>query len=190
MSDKASESPRCPTCGRPLPAGVAACPGCGQSESQDELRPLGGGDSPGRPAPSPRLPSPPPSGVPAFEPLPPDPGQEPFGTWANIKHTARLDPVFGALLGLLALAVLVNAASGDMFGVLLWAVILWGVVTFRWWGYLLAMLVAGVAVAVELIFLLVALSRGVLALLPLVGFGLAASLFTLIVLYTRRDRFD
>ena len=176
---------KCPRCGKPLPANTAVCPTCPPEQPADVLRPLGG--PPARPAPPSRPPFPRP---PADEPLPPAPGEEPFGTWANIKSIVRLDPVFGVLLGLLALDLLINIVAQHWFGIVLSAAILWGVVTFQWWGYLIAMVLAGLGLVGGLIGLTAALAQASGLWVVVMAFPLAVNLFTLIVLYTRRERFD
>lgn len=123
--------------------------------------------------------------------MPPAPGQERFGTLANIKSIARADRVFAALLALLALDLLLPLLSGYPVSTIISAATLWGVVTFRWWGYLLAMLSAG----------LNALLLGVFA-AALAGAGyrgldliwapaiVTVNVFLVLVLFTRRQHFD
>jgi len=118
------------------------------------------------------------------EPLPPAPGQEPFGSWANIKMVLRYDPLFGGVLVLMALTVVLLFLTQRWFGVMLAAATVWGLVTFRWWGYWLAMGSAGMNLVVGLLILAGGASSAV-SLIPLAING-----FVLIVLFTRRDRFD
>jgi len=186
---------KCPRCGKPLPANTPVCPTCPPERPADVLRPLGGPPAPAPSSPSAAAPLPParpapPSRPPTDEPLPPAPGEEPFGTWANIKSIVRLDPVFGVLLGLLALDLLINVVAQHWFGIVLSAAILWGVVTFQWWGYLIAMVLAGLGLVGGLIGLTAALAQASGLWVAVMAFPLAVNLFTLIVLYTRRERFD
>lgn len=81
------------------------------------------------------------------EPLPPAPGQEPFGSWANIRMILRYDPLFGTVLVLLALEMLLQVLTQWWYGAIISGVTLWGMVTFRWWGYVLAMMGGGLGVA-------------------------------------------
>ena len=118
------------------------------------------------------------------EPLPPAPGQEPFGSWANIKMVLRYDPLFGGVLVLLALTVVLLFLTQRWFGVMLAAATVWGLVTFRWWGYWMAMAGAGMSLGLGLLMLGGGASSAV-SLVPLAING-----FVLIVLFTRRDRFD
>jgi hypothetical protein len=118
------------------------------------------------------------------EPLPPALGQEPFGSWANIKMILRYDPVFGAVLVLLALNVVLLLLTQRWFGMVLAAAMVWGLVTFRSWGYWLA--IAGVGM--NLVLGLLMLAGGTSSALSLIP--LAINGFVLVVLFTRRDRFD
>ncbi len=165
-----------------------------QSGGGDELRPLGG-EAPPTPPPPPRpaptaAPPPKPEQRYEVEPLPPAPGEEPFGTWESVKTIARQDPAYGALLGLGALGLLANLLSGNLFGVVLVLAVLWGLITFRWWGYLLAMFGAVVGGMLQLWGLLIILRKGAIGGAVSVAFALGVSVFTVAVLYTRRDRFD
>jgi len=102
---------------------------------------------------------------------------------ASFISIVRQDPIFGALLILLALGVVSNVLSGDLLGMIITAVIFWGIVTFRWWGYWLAMVLTGLGLAFSLPLLLGGPSAG-----ALIAVGI--QVFTLAVLYTHRDRFD
>ena len=119
-----------------------------------------------------------------MEPLPVAPGQEPFGSWDNFKAILRADPWFGALLVLLALEVLLQFLTTNWFGAALGGAMFWGVLTFRWWGWLVVVLGAGLG-----------LLGGVVT-LATAGIGLfslaitAVNAFVVIVMYRRRDRFD
>jgi len=119
-------------------------------------------------------------------PLPPARGQEAFGSWANIIVTARADPLFGVLLGLISANVLLQLLGQSWLGTAVAGAILWGVVTFRWWGYVLGMFGAGIGVLLGLAFAIGARGEGSLSAIILV----AINGFALVVLYTRRDRFD
>jgi len=179
---------KCPVCGKPVPTQASACPDCTPGQEEDELRPLGG--PPPRQIPKPSLP--PPAPRPAdTEPLPPAPGQEPFGTLANIKAIVRADPIFGCLLFLMALNVLANALSGSVLGILISAAMLWGVLTFQWWGYLIAMVSVGLSLFGNVVSLVRLLARSAtFGGLAWVLLFLAIDVFVLIVLYTRRQHFD
>ena len=75
-----------------------------------------------------------------MERLPPAEGQEPAGSWAQIRGIARADKVFAAMLAILAFQVLMAFLGASILGAILGGVILWGVLSFRWWGYWLALL--------------------------------------------------
>jgi len=121
----------------------------------------------------------------SVEPLPPTPGQEPIGSWANITAIMRYDPLFGAVLGLLALNALLQAVMQAWFSAVIAAAMLWGIVTFRSWGYWIVMVGAGLGVVGGVAMLAFAEGgRHWRALAPV-----AINAFVLIVLYTRRDRF-
>jgi hypothetical protein len=127
---------------------------------------------------------------PAAEPLPPAPGQESFSSFAYLKSVMRGDPLFFALLVLLGLNVLLPLLAGWILLAVLPLIVFWGIYTFRWWGYLIAM----IGVGFGLFWLLVAVvasagpGRGIdlASLLLSLGFYL----FVFVVLYRRRDYFD
>jgi hypothetical protein len=93
------------------------------------------------------------------------------------------------MLALMALVVAVNLLTASWFSAFISGAVLWGIITFRWWGYLLAMVGAGIGAFIAAMILVAFLRAGgggaSWALLPL-----AIDCFVLVVLYTRRDRFD
>jgi hypothetical protein len=169
-----------------MPGEAAVCPHCHRQQEHQDLRPLGG--------PSRQLPPPPPAPrppAPSTEPLSPAPGQEAFGTLANIKAIARADPLFAVVLALSALGVVGNLLSGYYTGTIVSAATLWGLVTFRWWGYLLALATSGLyrlgfgAVTATA---LAEGHRGFDLIWGVVAVGI--SCFVVLVLLTRREHFD
>jgi len=118
-------------------------------------------------------------------PLAPAPGQEPFGSWANIKVIMRHDPLFGALLVLMALNVVGGLVGQSWFRAGIGGLMLWGILTFRWWGYWLAMLLAVVGLVGLVVIMAAAGIAGLVLLIPV-----AINAFVITVLYRRRDCFD
>jgi hypothetical protein len=98
----------------------------------------------------------------------------------------RYDPLFGALLVLMAADVLLRLLSGAGLSAIIPALMLWGIVTFRWWAWWLVTIGAALGLVVGVIMLAATDGAGQLVLL----IGLATNGFVLIVLYARRDRFD
>ena len=100
--------------------------------------------------------------------------------------------MFGGLLALLALGLVRALLVRSFLDIVLCAAILWGVLTFQRWGYWLAMVLSGLALFAGGELALLAGAVGILA-HPVLLLGLALALgpylFTIIVLYTRRDRF-
>ena len=101
----------------------------------------------------------------------------------------RVDKVFGALLVVMALGVFANVMQHSWTSTIISGAMLGGIVTFQWWGYWLAMIGAGLSLFIAAMAFIAARSLGggsVIALL--IPFALYS--FVLVVLYTRRDRFD
>lgn len=180
-----SSQPLCRWCGTAWKEGEALCPRCRRPVPDSDLRTLDGITPEGMVAAPPRPPveaphRPPP---PKDDPLPPVPGQEEFGSWASLRHIFREDKLFAVLLVLMALEMVLAFANGNNFGGSLVLILLWGIVTFTWWGYWIAMISAGLAVFQGLLFLLP--GAGIFALLFIVP-----NAFVLWVLYQRREMFD
>ncbi len=187
MSSAEPQEVECRWCGAKAPEGAEVCPVCRRPVVRGELRPLDAGETGGQVAAPPRPIGPP---IPRREtprdeePLAPAPGQEEFGSWANIRQIFRTDKMFGALLVLRALGIVIDIVTGAWTGAIIGGIVLWGVVTFRWWGYLIAMLGAGSGVFYGVLFMF----SGGLGVTSLIG--LAVNAFVLWVLYSRKDFFD
>ena len=190
---------KCQHCGRWLPTGREHCQHCGEPQHEVELRPLGG-------APAPPRPSTPEAGTggqdlasqagkreipaePESLPLPPD--QEDARSWRYVSGLARADPALAALLALMAIAALASLLRLDLLGAIVGGAILWGVLTFQWWGYFIALAFAAISVlgCVAVIALGIVKGAGLAALFTL-GPTLAVGIFAIVVLLRRRDRFD
>ena len=194
MSSPQPPQAECKWCGEKLTEGAEQCPLCKRPVTGG-LRPIGDAVGTQRrsgvPAPSRPAPPPPPrwQSPREREPVIPAPGQEEFGSWASIRYILRADKAFGAMLALMALVVAVNLLTASWFSAFISGAVLWGIITFRWWGYLLAMVGAGIGAFIAAMILVAFLRAGgggaSWALLPL-----ATDCFVLVVLYTRRDRFD
>ena len=125
-------------------------------------------------------------------PVEPAPGQEEPGSWAYIKGIMRADKVFGALLVLMALEAAAELAWGSWPGAIVSVVILWGVLTLQWWGYLVAMALTTVKLAVVVMWLIAiwvrhpanAAAESLVLVVPI-----AIGIFVLFVLFTRREHF-
>ncbi|MFB3883014.1 MAG: hypothetical protein ACE149_17240 [Armatimonadota bacterium] len=166
------------------------------------LRPLGTADqvAPHRPAPPvpqlsrPREP----------EPVIPAPGQEDFGSLANIRQIMRGDKLFAAVLVLKALEVLLALMGHRWVSLAISGLVFWGIVTFRWWGFWIAVIGAAFGAMGGLLLMLGSMAimglaavasqasaavlggaAGALGLL-----ALAINGFVLWVLWTRKDMFD
>jgi hypothetical protein len=192
MTDGQPTQVTCRWCGETIPAGEARCPGCRRPAPNDELGPLGG-TVPGQTVSGagwPRVPLPPAPPARPREELPPVParGQEPFGSWASIRQILRADKALGAVLVLMALSVLLDVLSGALLAALFAFAVLWGIVTFRYWGYLLAMFSAGLGLLGSAAPLLGRHHEGLVAAWLLASAAINA--FVLWVLYTRRESFD
>jgi hypothetical protein len=173
----------CRWCGAELPEDTRFCPRCGREWHAPGSRRPGSAKrrSDRRPKPL-RLDS----GDLDVERLQPAPGQEPIGSWANIRAILRHDPLFGAVIVMLAASAAWQVVRGSWTGAILAAAMLWGLVTFRWWGYLVVMIGAVMGLIFGIV--LVAIARGSLhwaLLLPV-----AINAFVVVVLFRRRDRFD
>ncbi len=118
------------------------------------------------------------------EPLPPAPGEGEFGSWASIKEIFRTDKLFSVVLILIAMQTVVAVISGAWMSAVFSGILLWGIVTFRWWGLWIAAIGAGFGVMNGVMLML----SGSLDLPGLVG--LAINGFVLWVLYSRKDLFD
>jgi len=212
----------CPHCRRPVetadlkPLGgrTEPVPGAGtEGEAGGELTPLGGGAEGRAPsmsgeedirrfragavAPRGRRERVPPGRLDLryqVEPLEPAPGQEPETSWKYIKAVARADKLFTAVLAFLALQVLLAFLRVDILGLILSALILSGVLSFRWWGYWLALIGALLGLLVSLSYIglgmVSAIQSGTVGLgLILFTVSAAVNLFIALVLFTRRQHF-
>jgi hypothetical protein len=155
---------KCKWCGEEVPRGADRCPACGRPAALPG--PLDIHENP------PQI---------AF-------GQQPFGSWASIKEIAKGDKLFTAVLLLMALDVC-TAGFGGAFSVVLALIKLWGVLTFRWWGYWLAIIGSALGALLWLpTFFAAAATGGLTGALFLLPF--LSNCLVIGVLYTRRDSFD
>ena len=132
------------------------------------------------------------------EPLPPAPGQRggvdlegarEVLSWGNISDLARRDRLFGALLGVLALQVLVMAVNLNVWATFGAVALFWGVLTRQQWGYWLAF---GLAVLQALVHLgLLAAAFGSASALGLGYYVLIVGInvFVIVVLVKRAGQF-
>ncbi len=185
----------CKWCGEKLAEGAEQCPLCRRPVAGD-LRPVG--DAVGVP---PRTGAPPPTrGAPSSrppwerpreqEPVKIAAGQGPFGSLIAVVHVMRGDALFAVVLVLLALNVVGKLLTGRWLDAVIAGAILWGIITFRRWGYLVAMFLNGLALLLgpfAVVFVL-ALGGGVAAVGLLLS-GLGVHAFCVAVLYARRDHF-
>lgn len=172
----------CRWCGSELPQGARSCPRCGREwRALGERRP-GRGRLPERRRTPLRLDG---DGL-NVEPLPRAPGQEPLGSWDSVRAILRHDPLFGAVIVMLAGSAVWQLVMGSWTGAILAAAMFWGLVTFRWWGYLVVMIGAGMG----LVFGIIRVALTGAALHWAVWLPTAIYAFVIVVLYTRRDRFD
>ena len=190
---------KCQHCGRWIPTGREHCQHCEEPQQEVALRPLGGAAAPPRP-------STPAAGTdgqglasqaggreppvePEPVPLPPD--QEDARSWRYVSGLARADPALALLLALMAIAALASLLRRDLFGAIVGGAILWGVLTFQWWGYFIALAFAAISVLGCVAVIALGIVRGVgLAALFTLGPTLAVGVFAIVVLLRRRDRFD
>lgn len=187
---------KCQHCGRWIPTGGERCQHCGESQQTVELRPLGGAPAP----PPPRAPhaagrgqdpaSPRTGREPPAEPQPLPPDQEDARSWRYIGGLARADPALAVLLALMAISALASLVRGDLVSAMIQGAILWGVLTFQWWGYFIALALAALSVVAGVGIVAVAIAGGA-GLAATVAFGptVVVGVFTLIVLLRRRDSF-
>jgi len=131
-------------------------------------------------------------------PIIPAPGQElEVGSFAYLKGVVKADPLFGVLLGMLALQVALAFLSGKFLSIIVSFAIFWGVFTLRYWGYLLALILSGLSLVGSSIILAVLLlmggsdrlpARDYMLLLP-IFFIIAINLCTIIILLLRQKYF-
>jgi len=182
MTNQLHPPTECARCRQSLPADAETCPHCGLAVRKDALTPLGGTPPPPPPAPPPRW-SAQEERDRLYEtgPVERAPGQDAPGSWGYVKFIAKQDPVFAVVLGLLALEVLGDLGSGNTFSAIISGAVFWGVYTFQSYGFWLAMLGSGFGLLMSLLLLSTA---------PIyAAIGGAISLFTLVVLYLRREYF-
>lgn len=195
MGERETPMVRCAWCRKMMPEGAEACPHCRRAVRTDELRPLGGEGA--EPAAGGKAWEKPPATIEEkhrVERLPPAEGQEPAGSWAQIRGIARADKVFAAMLAILALQVLMAFLGGSMLGAILGGLILWGVLSFQWWGYWLALLGALFGLLASVSFIGLGMASAIQS--GTIGLGLmyfemsaATNLFIALVLFTRRQHF-
>ena len=183
MTNQLDPPTECARCRQSLPAEAETCPHCGLAVRRDTLTPLGG-------TPPPPPPPPPTPRWSAQEerdrlyetgPVERAPGQDAPGSWGYVKFIAKQDPLFAVVLGLLALDVVGDLISGNTFGAIISGAVFWGVYTFQSYGFWLALLGSGFAAVLSLALFSTAPTAAAL--------GGALSLFTVVVLYLRRDYF-
>ncbi len=199
MGERETPVVRCAWCRKMMPEGAEACPHCRRAVRTDELRPLGEGAEPAAEegAGGKRWEKPPATIAEEhrIRRAPPAEGQEPAGSWAQIRGIAQADKVFAAMLAILALQVLMAFLSASILGALLGGLILWGVLSFQWWGYWLALLGAlfGLLASVSSMGMGMAsaIQSGTIE-LGLIYFAMpaATNLFIALALFTRRQHFD
>jgi hypothetical protein len=128
------------------------------------------------------------------EPMERAPGQEPETSWTYIRGVARADRLFAAVLVILALKVLSSFMIFSIVGMVLSGAILWGVLSFQWWGYWLAIIFS----LLDLLFGLSMLGSGMATAtqtgmidLMLIGavWRVVANMFVVVVLFARRRHF-
>ena len=189
---------KCQHCGRWIPTGREHCQHCEEPQEKVELRPLGGTAAPPRP-------STPEAGthgrdlvsqvgkreIPAEpEPLPRPPDQEDARSWRYVSSLARADPALAVLLALMAISALASLLREDLVSAMVQGAILWGVLTFQWWGYYIALALAALSVVAGVGIVAVAIAGGAgLAALFTLGPTLAVGVFAIVVLLRRRDSF-
>ena len=117
------------------------------------------------------------------------PGYDLPSMWRSVQQVSQADRLFEIALALLALLLLISLLSRSLVGIVIATAMLWGIVTFQWWGYLMAMIGAGLNVFTWLVFFIISLGhpRGP-SLFSL--FTLAINIFILAVLYSRREHFE
>ncbi len=190
MSNGQPTQVKCRWCGEAIPEGAAHCPACRRPVPNQDLRPLDvGAAATGGPG-WPNVPLPPPPPARPREELPSVParGQEPFGSWASVRQILRADKVLGATLVLMAISVVLNTLTGALLAAGFSAAVLWGVVTFRYWGYLLAMFSTGLGLLRSGGAFIGSHPEGPIAAWLLASVAINA--FVLWTLYTRRESFD
>ncbi len=188
----------CRVCGREIPQQAQTCAHCGQAQAPREagaeggLRPLDGGPE----GPSGRRPPPPPSRAPSSPPptryrapgerSEPSAGQPRRGDvtlWQFVQDQWQTDRWFAVLLGLVALNAVLALLQGNLFGVIVSGIVLWGLLTYNFWIYALMLLSVGFStISGGLMFLSGSLP---LAALP----GLAVNAFIFGVLVSRHEHY-
>jgi hypothetical protein len=174
------------------------------SEHTDDnaLQPLGGPSAPPTPAPPPG-----PSAKEetdsryTVEPLPPAPGQASTDwrgiraalSWSQLRHLAREDGLFAALLVALAAQALLAFARLNPWAIVGAVGLLWAVLTLQRWAYWLAMALAGVQVLVHTVLALVFAGAETNDVALAMAFALAMvglNLFIALALAVKSDLFE
>jgi len=90
----------------------------------------------------------------------------------------------------MAVSALASLLRGDFISAMIQGAILWGVLTFQWWGYFIALALAALSVVAGVGIVAVAIAGGA-GLTATVVFGptVVVGVFTVIVLLRRRDSF-
>lgn len=209
-----ADAETCPHCGRvgasdelrPLGGSEESSPDESRatdkpSAGTDDIRPLGEDrrppSAPGQPDASGSAESPDRRQRPSYtvEPLAPAPGQDNPLTWAYLRLLAKEDPAYSFVLALAALSVLMSFVNFNIIGLIFSIAVFWGLLSFQWWGYLIAMFGAllGVLAALGMLGLTMAgaASSGTLNLAAFISalFHSIAYPAIALILYRRRSYF-
>jgi hypothetical protein len=138
------------------------------------------------PPPPPVAPPPPVRSRPAGETVQPPGGQArrgDAGLWEFVQDQWKADRWFAVLLGLIALSAGLSLLTGNLFGVIVSGIVLWGLLTYNYWVYIIV--VIGVGISVVSGGLSLVTGQASVGSLPL----LAVNTFMLVVLLNRREQY-
>jgi hypothetical protein len=97
--------------------------------------------------------------------------------WEFVQDQWKTDRWFAVLLGLVALSALFALLQGNLFGVIVSGIVLWGLLTYNMWIYALMLLSVGFSTISGVLMLL----TGSLALAALPGLAVNAFIFAVLV---------
>lgn len=183
----------CVSCHSAIPQPARVCLNCGANQpapNDDLLRPLGGEPLP--PSPQPPAPVPPPAArtadIPSVSPTTSVPTSHPRlaqGAVAFARELWLADRWFAIVLAIIAIQGVFALLAGSWGGVLIAAVVFWGLLAYNYWVYIIVVLVYGLGIFSVLLGLIA--GHGIGGLAGLIDLAITAIVFG--VLIDRHDQY-